>query len=97
MPPPLKIRSNQVVITKYSVSLKPLTFNEIRFRGRGPKRSIRSKINLDVNKRNLFQILNSLVNLSLNPKGRKKGVFVFALKLGKRDRLIGLGSNLRIK
>ena len=37
-----------------------------------------------------FRILNSVVNLSLYPKGREKGVF--ALKSGNQDRLIGLGS-----
>ena len=90
------IRTNQVVRAKYSASFKLLSYNEIRLRGSCPKRNIRSTINLDVNKRNLLRILCSIVNLSLNPKGREMGV-VFALKSGNRDRLIGLCSYLKIK
>ena len=48
------------------------------FGGRGPKRNIRSAINLSSIKRNIFRIQNSIVNLSLNPKGEEEGFFVLA-------------------
>ena len=56
--PHLKIRSNRVVITKYSVSLKPLILIEIRFRGCCPKGNIRSTMNVNVSKGFFFPVSN---------------------------------------